>query len=78
MRTLVATDIDAALVIAIADIQQVRERVALPLESLLSWWGNIDTGIDLKTLARAGETICTALGKQPQSKVANAILASEE
>ncbi|WP_462158368.1 hydroxymethylglutaryl-CoA lyase [Pseudoalteromonas sp. GB56] len=38
----------------------------------------IDTGIDLKTLARAGERICNALGKKPQSKVANAILASEE
>ncbi|WP_105199022.1 hydroxymethylglutaryl-CoA lyase [Pseudoalteromonas sp. T1lg10] len=35
----------------------------------------IDTGIDLKTLAQAGATICKALNKHPQSKVANAILA---
>ncbi|MFY8274971.1 hydroxymethylglutaryl-CoA lyase [Pseudoalteromonas sp. SSDWG2] len=38
----------------------------------------IDTGIDLKTLAHAGDAICKALGKKPQSKVANAILASEQ
>lgn len=35
----------------------------------------IDTGIDLQSLAKTGANICDALNKEPQSKVARAVLA---
>jgi len=35
----------------------------------------VETGIDLEKLVDAGRFICLALGKEPNSKVAKAILA---
>lgn len=37
---------------------------------------NIKHGVDLTALAQAGETICKALGKKTNSKVANALLSN--
>ena len=35
----------------------------------------IDHGVDLEAIARAGREICTALGREPASKVAQALKA---
>lgn len=38
----------------------------------------IETGIDLEKLVDAGRFICSALGKEPSSKVARAIMAKQD
>jgi isopropylmalate/homocitrate/citramalate synthase len=38
----------------------------------------VETGVDLEKLARAGEFICSALGREPTSKVARALAAKRK